>query len=130
MTKHSMNGHGGQDLVTLEAREVRRLFEQAVSSLGSPWSYDPQAPTLRGCFGLGDGAVCGERCLIELVGRTAPESGIHPFLEVCSGRSILTIEPELETQDQLSITALRFALQWHELNQPLNPPLGGSSHAE
>lgn len=129
MSEHSTNGHGGQTLRALEAQEVRRLFERLVSGLGSCWDYDRRGPSLRGCFRLGDGAVCNDRCLLELVGRTAPESGITPHLEVCDGKSVLNLGPELGEEGELSLTALRFALQWDGLHRHAAGE-GGSIHAD
>lgn len=115
MNDHSTNGQHGQNLITLEAREIRRSFESLVARLGTAWDYDGRGPTLCGSFALGDGPVCSDRCLIELAGRTAPASGIHPHLEVCDGEMALTLTPELGSDSELSLAALRFALDWDGL---------------
>lgn len=116
MRDHSTNGHGGRSPTTrLEARETRRRFHEMLGEPGSPWEYDGRGPALCGSFCLGDGAVCCDRCLIEAVGRDAPAMGIHPHLEVCDAKMRLTLTPELGSEEDLSLAALRFALEFDGL---------------
>lgn len=115
MTDHSTNGHGGQTLHSLEARHARRSFEAQASRLGPAWDYDGRGPVLCGTFRLGDGAICSERCLIELAGCRAPEREIHPHLEVCDRKLTVTLTPDLGSDGELSLTALRFAVEFDGL---------------